>query len=111
MTLDEAKDVNGRLVSAGLWNLGLPNRGEYPDLQAYSLEQMIQATRLVQGANDEQDKKPGNHTFSTVCDDRLIAALFVHTHFAVCQQGEDGIESIVSDGKKALVCMKVVEAT
>lgn len=108
MTINEAKEINGRLVTAGLWNLGLPNRGEYPDLQSYSLPQMIEATRLVQAANDEEVGKPGIHTVSTVCADRLIAALYVHTWFPVCQQDDDGIESIVSDGKKALVLIRVL---
>ena len=108
MTLHEAKDLNGLMVTAGLWNLGLPNRGEYPDLQPYSLAQMIEAARLVRAGNDEEDKKPGNHTFTTVCDHRLIAALYVHAHYGVSQRDEDGIESIVSDGKKALVLVKVM---
>lgn len=80
-----AREINAALVAHAMYDMGLRDE-DPPSLKGISLEEMIQATRILQKEN--RDNPNGG---SCVCDDRLIAALYVLTHYPA----SDGDEAIL----------------
>ncbi len=76
MTMDlvRAKQINEACFQHVMWGMGLTDK-EPPSLEAYSLQEMLDASRLVKADN------VGRQEVTVVCDERLIAALYVLYHY------------------------------
>ncbi len=100
MNIERAREINSAMLNAALYKDGLV--AVCPDLSRYSLLEMVQAGPMVRA--DDDPSQPGRYTM--VCDDRLVAALYTLCHFQAEVPSVDGIEPIVVDQAKALVCVR-----
>lgn len=76
-----------------------------PSLEDYSLRELLDANHLVRDLNTERPDGPSDYSHQTMCDDRLIAALYTAYHYEA--QPESQVEPIVNVGNKALCCVRV----
>lgn len=83
LSVDRAEAVNATCVGAAMDDMGLESSKEPPlRLKDLSLAEMVDAVRVVR--EHEQRKlcdADGRRSMSVVCDDRLLAALYVATHY------------------------------
>lgn len=104
MTREEAELINGLCVEHGLFRLGVIDYRP-TTLAHYSLAQLIEARDIVRAEN-RLVKPGGGRSFHTVCDDRLLAALYVAHHYDAVDPGRD-IEPIVVAGDRAVVVLRM----
>lgn len=104
MDLERALAINRDLVGVKMHTMDLQE--DCPDLKGYSLEEMLQATRTVREAGGIR-QADGTVRYSTVCDERLVAALYVWAHW----RGDplDELEPIVRGQGRAVLVAKVAE--
>lgn len=76
MELARAHKIVGDCVQNAMRAMGLYD--DAPDLSGYSLEEMLEAGRLVSAENLDG---PGPKEIHVVCDPRLLAALYVAHHY------------------------------
>lgn len=100
MTLECAHEINRHMLDHGLLRFHLVEEKYLVPLTDYSLQDMLTATEMVRAANP---KGAGTHTM--VCDERLIAALYVAYHYPAANDPES-IEPIITakDGRMVIVC-------
>jgi len=106
--LERAKAVNDDMVKVFYQTMGLQEGEECPDLQSYTLREMLDATEMVAADNDARSQaRKGAETISypMVCDPRLVAALYAWSHFPV-ERGHD-IDPIVRARRRALILVEV----
>lgn len=70
------------------------------DLNGYTLDKLLEATRIMVG---HEKKTPAGTEITTVCAERLVAAIYAWAHF------EPSNEPIVIGRGKALLVVKVTE--
>lgn len=80
MTLERAYEINSAMLDFGLRAIGLNKQVAQPSLVDVSLAEMIQCAPIIK---EHEDKQPADQpkTFTVVCDDRLVAAIYVSLHF------------------------------
>lgn len=83
MTSEQAHEINRACIRNGLRRFGLT--AESPSLRPYTLRQLIDARDIVAAENRETEKQPGPHRITMICDDRLLAALYVAYHYDPCE--------------------------
>lgn len=106
MTREEAETINGLCVAHGLYRLGVVE-DRPATLAPYSLAQLIEARDIVRAENGVV-KPGGGRSFHTVCDDRLLAALYVAHHYDPVDPGRD-IEPVAIVGDRAVVVLRMKE--
>lgn len=102
MDIETAKKINGAMVDYYLHEIthkGVP-AGPPPD---YSLRDMAEAARLMDGYSEPGDT-PGSRTLFTTCADRLVAAMYTLGHYPPCDLDE--LEVVIAGHGKALVCLR-----
>lgn len=99
MTIERAHEINGCMLDHGLLRFDLVEEKDLVPLTEYSLQEMLTATQMVKDANP---KGAGTHTM--VCDERLIAALYVAYHYPAAND-PTSIDPIVQakDGRMVIV--------
>lgn len=77
MPMDNARaqEINGALCSYEFYGVGISEKVP-GGLEGVSLEEMIEATRIVRKIENPPDKE-GMRLMTSTCDDRLIAAIYV----------------------------------
>lgn len=83
MTLERAREIVTAINDRCMATIGLP--AKLASLEGVSLEEMIEAKRLVENANTVNQAAAkfsgGSYSISMVPDDRLIAAVYVLDHY------------------------------
>lgn len=104
MTLERAREIVGACVQNGVFlHLGARS-GEVPSLASMTLADMVEANRLVQASNRESNTPDGvRRRIQTVCDDRLLAALYVAHHFPGSAPDECEPICLLPDGRAVFV--------
>lgn len=94
MHLTEAVEINQALVGCFAYANGI--RSHLPDIGQWTLPELLEASRVLK----HPDVVTTGNKHHVVCDDRLIAALYVWRH---CDAHPDPIMD--GDGR-ALVCLE-----
>lgn len=96
MTEERAREINRWMLDHSWYSMGLKDE-KPPSLQEVSLEEMIEATKIVKGF--------GSPTIT--CDNRLIAALYVAYHYSA-PKDIDSADTIceAADGRMVVVVDK-----
>lgn len=84
--LARAKALNKAMVTLGLEREGLAriSTADLALLRGASLVELSDAGRMVKAFQDVQPAgADGSRTFSMVCDDRLVAAIYTFLHFTL----------------------------
>ena len=106
MDLETAKRINGGMVNFQMAAMGVID--DFPDLSGYSLPELVEAAQVMR--DHPGDKQPDGKTrHQMMCDDRLVSAIYTILHFPA-ESGDD-LDPILTIGSKALVCVRMKEAT
>jgi hypothetical protein len=103
MTVARAREINDALFAVFMVSEGLRDGGA-PSLQGFTLEELLEATRIVEAENRAAEKAGGSYTVYCVCDPRLIAAMYACTHYPADSDPEN-VTTLVQIGHKGLVCL------
>lgn len=109
MDMDEARKIVADTVVVGTYLVLHDDDGNHlngkdvPSLKDYTLGQMVEATRMVEEANRRPEGHTGAWHTQTVCDDRLLAALYVAHHYPASDP--ESIEPICLLPGGQLVCV------
>lgn len=107
MELEKAQKIVKACVAHRMYDMGVVDE-EPPSLYEYSLRELLEANDRVREENENQPKE-GVMSFQTVCDDRLVAALYTIYHYEA-ERGTS-IEPICMLGEKALLCARMTPET
>ena len=72
--------------------------GEPPSIEDYTLRDLLDANDLVRELNRAEDHELGPRVIQVVCDERLIAALYVAQHYGTSAP-ENPEDIVVVNGK------------
>ncbi len=99
MDQETAQIINAACVSHVMYQQGF-FQGPLPDLSEYTLEDLVQAAKMVKEANNTSDG-----SIHSVCAERLLAALYVSYHY----DGEDSgdVKDPVCLGRNAVFVVKI----
>lgn len=81
MTPDAADHINAELVKARLAGMGIGGPPDLDFLRTCSLSELLAARDVVSAANAAARNAGPPYTLTTVCDDRLIAAIYTALHY------------------------------
>jgi hypothetical protein len=81
MTPDTADRINAELVKARLAGMGIGAQPDLELLRSCSLSDLLAARDVVSAANEAARSAGPPYTLTTVCDDRLIAAIYASLHY------------------------------
>jgi hypothetical protein len=105
MELEQAKEIVQACVHHTMHKMGIIEE-QPPSLYEYSLRELLDANDQVKADNDSRRDLKGPQSFQTVCDDRLVSALYTLYHFDGDQNG-GRVEPIALANGKALICIRV----
>ncbi len=100
MNIDKAQEIVDACCAHTFYKMGIREEPP-PSLGAYSLRELTDANHAVAKYNDTRTDRKA----STVCDDRLIAALYALYHYPGDNAGD--AEAIVIGGGCALLCVRI----
>jgi hypothetical protein len=86
ITLERARQLNGAMFDLALEREGIRfcSWDRITLLREASLVELAQAGAVIKEHEDKQEAATdGSRSFSMVCDDRLVAAIYAFLHFAV----------------------------
>lgn len=111
MTAERAHEISNCMIR--VWYHGTHGIGQaaletdQTQLEAFTLAEMLEAQKVVQGLSGQQITKPSGEKVTRlyqVLDDRLVAAIYTWAHY----EGEAApCSPIVAGEGKALVCVKL----
>lgn len=104
MDMEKARDLNGRMVTLEMIGMGLDDERDPPSLEGIELVDLLEASRMVADDLGEVGDD-GMRSMPCFCDPRLIAALYVATHYQGSPAEEPNV--VASVGRKRVV---VIEA-
>jgi hypothetical protein len=102
MDLDRARQIVAACVNHSLFRMGVIEEPP-PSLAEYSLGELLEANEMIRAQNDEVDAA-GNRKIQIVCDDRLIAALYVLYHYEASEL--DDIRLIAANAANGVCCLR-----
>lgn len=110
MSYERACEIVEACTALGVYHI-LGDRGrELRSLKDFSLAEMVEAQRVVKETEDARTKPgAGPQTYHTVCADRLVAALYVATHFPGDDPSNVNPICLLPDGR-AVVVIQMSEA-
>lgn len=104
MTIDEAKKINADVFHWCFGHVvGEPSAAPPPE---YPLADMLDASRLMRGHREPSDR-PGASCRYAVCDDRLIAAMYVLGRYDASSPGD--ADPILCGAGKAVCVVDLAE--
>ena len=104
MEMERARDLNGRIVVLEMISMGLGDERKPPSLEGIELVDLLEASRMVADDPGEVDEN-GIHSMPFFCDPRLVAALYVATHYRGSPAEEPDV--VTSVGRNRVVVIKV----
>lgn len=99
---ERSLDITRACIAHVMYRHGLQEEPP-PSLAEYSLRDLLDANHAVRAHNSEPRGPDGKRTIHTVCDDRLVAALYVATHYRPSPAEEP--EPIVLLPDRVLLCV------
>lgn len=104
MAYERAVEIVEACTANGVYHMLGDCGKDVPSLADYSLAEMVEAQRVVQETEVDRQKPDGKtRSFHTVCADRLVAALYVASHYP----GQDGRDvdpiCLLPDGRAVVV--------
>lgn len=105
MTYERACEIVEACTANGVYQmLGATNGEPVPSLAEFTLAEMVEAQRVVRQTENDRQKADGlPRSFHVVCDDRLVAALYVAQNYPACSP--DAAESVclLPDGRAVFI--------
>ena len=111
MDLERAKEITWACVQTHLFSMGVDDvvPPEPPGLRKYSLEELLEANRLVCEENQRKSHQPVPHGIQVYCEPRLVAAIYVAEHYEASPAADP--EPVITVGGKALFVVKLPAQT
>lgn len=106
MDLARAREITDACAAHFFQQIGFEQKHP-PSLAEYSLQEMLDAHRLVRAANDDADATDGTRTIHATCDDRYLAALYVAYHYEGSHPAD--CEAIATAQGRAVVLINLAD--
>lgn len=103
MDLDTARQINNWLSHAALVVDGLGDVRAFDALADVSLADMMEARNIMDRENRKDVRTLGGRVITTVCDDRLIAAIYATIRFDA--SGPTAVERLTTRPDGASLCL------
>lgn len=108
MTPESAQQINAEMVKTHLHGMGIGKAPNFTFLRSQRLADLIAARDLVAASNAAATAAGPPYTLTTVCDDRLVAAIYTALHYDPSEADEPDPILVQTDGDRTTALVHVI---